>query len=437
MLTRIDLRAPGGTRAACYPVPQLDVAAAVEGIRPDRRGGPRAWAPRRSARRRARFDGVEPHRRCGSPPRRSPRRRAALDPAVRAALLESIEPGPARARRPAPHRRHHPGGAGRHGHRALGAGRPGRPVRAGRPGGLPVQRGDERGAGPGRRVERIAVASPPQKDTGLPTPGCSPRARCSASTRSTRSAAPRRSRCSRYGAGTACAPVNLVTGPGNIDVAAAKRLLDGRIGIDAEAGPTEIAILADDTADPVYVAADLISQAEHDPLAAASGHRLARWPTRSTRSWRPRSPPTKHRERITAALSGGKQSGDRAGRRPRRRHSHRQRVRGRAPGDPDRSMPAVVARAGPQRRRDLRGRRSRRCRWATTAPAPTTCCPPAAAPGTPPGLSVQTFLRGVHVDRVRRGGAARGRRRTWSTLADAEDLPAHGAGRSAAAVRRR
>ena len=62
---------------------------------------------------------------------------------------------------------------------------------------------------------------------------------------------------------------SLVTGPGNIYVAAAKRLLKGVIGIDAEAGPTEIAILADDTADPAHVAADLVSQAEHDPLAAS------------------------------------------------------------------------------------------------------------------------------------------------------------------------
>lgn len=64
-------------------------------------------------------------------------------------------------------------------------------------------------------------------------------------------------------------PVDLVTGPGNVYVAAAKRLLRGVIGIDAEAGPTEIAILADAGADPVHVAADLISQAEHDPLAAS------------------------------------------------------------------------------------------------------------------------------------------------------------------------
>jgi histidinol dehydrogenase len=65
-----------------------------------------------------------------------------------------------------------------------------------------------------------------------------------------------------------CPPVDMVTGPGNVYVAAAKRLLKGHIGIDAEAGPTEIAVLADDTADPVHVAADLVSQAEHDPLAA-------------------------------------------------------------------------------------------------------------------------------------------------------------------------
>jgi histidinol dehydrogenase len=66
-----------------------------------------------------------------------------------------------------------------------------------------------------------------------------------------------------------CARVDLVTGPGNIYVVTAKRLLKGRVGIDSEAGPTEIAILADDTAEAAFVAADLISQAEHDPLAAA------------------------------------------------------------------------------------------------------------------------------------------------------------------------
>ena len=64
-------------------------------------------------------------------------------------------------------------------------------------------------------------------------------------------------------------PVAMVTGPGNIFVAAAKRQLRGVIGIDSEAGPTEILIIADQTANPEFVAADLISQAEHDPNAAA------------------------------------------------------------------------------------------------------------------------------------------------------------------------
>ena len=71
-----------------------------------------------------------------------------------------------------------------------------------------------------------------------------------------------------YGAGP-CRRVDLVTGPGSIWTVSAKRLLKGVVGIDSEAGPTEIAVLADDSADPVHVAADLLSQAEHDPLAAA------------------------------------------------------------------------------------------------------------------------------------------------------------------------
>ena len=64
-------------------------------------------------------------------------------------------------------------------------------------------------------------------------------------------------------------PVDMITGPGNIFVTAAKRLVRGLVGTDAEAGPTEIAVLADESAKPVYVAYDLISQAEHDPMAAS------------------------------------------------------------------------------------------------------------------------------------------------------------------------
>jgi histidinol dehydrogenase len=106
-----------------------------------------------------------------------------------------------------------------------------------------------------------------------------------------------------------CRPVDLVTGPGNIYVVAAKRLLKGRIGIDSEAGPTEIAILADDTADPVHVAADLISQAEHDPMAASvlvtPSEGLAEQVERELES---QVAATRHAERITTALAG-EQSG--------------------------------------------------------------------------------------------------------------------------------
>ena len=72
-----------------------------------------------------------------------------------------------------------------------------------------------------------------------------------------------------YGVKDLCDKCDLVTGPGNIYVAAAKRALRGVIGIDSEAGPTEIAIIADESADAAEVASDLISQAEHDSLAAS------------------------------------------------------------------------------------------------------------------------------------------------------------------------
>jgi histidinol dehydrogenase len=111
-----------------------------------------------------------------------------------------------------------------------------------------------------------------------------------------------------YGAGP-CRRVDLVTGPGNIYTVSAKRLLKGVVGIDAEAGPTEIAILADETADAAFVAADLISQAEHDPLAASvlvtDSLTLA---DDVERELDKQVPATKHVERIRTAL-GGPQSG--------------------------------------------------------------------------------------------------------------------------------
>ena len=102
-----------------------------------------------------------------------------------------------------------------------------------------------------------------------------------------------------------CEPVDVVTGPGNVYVAAAKRAVRGAVGIDAEAGPTEIAVLADAGADPELVAADLLSQAEHDPnagsvlitdspaLADAVDAALER-----------RTGATRHAGRVRAALTG-------------------------------------------------------------------------------------------------------------------------------------
>lgn len=102
-----------------------------------------------------------------------------------------------------------------------------------------------------------------------------------------------------------CAPVDLVTGPGNIYVAAAKRALRGKIGIDSEAGPTEIAVVADSTAIADEVASDLISQAEHDTIAAAilitDSLALAEDVQLKVSQ---RANRTKHSERITEALSG-------------------------------------------------------------------------------------------------------------------------------------
>jgi histidinol dehydrogenase len=108
-----------------------------------------------------------------------------------------------------------------------------------------------------------------------------------------------------YGVEGVCAPADMVTGPGNIYVAAAKRALRGKIGIDSEAGPTEVAILADEHAVAGEVAADLISQAEHDTIAAAvlvtTSLDLAR---NVERELNRQTAATKHSDRIFTALSG-------------------------------------------------------------------------------------------------------------------------------------
>ncbi|MDN4644167.1 histidinol dehydrogenase [Arthrobacter sp. PsM3] len=100
-------------------------------------------------------------------------------------------------------------------------------------------------------------------------------------------------------------PVDVVTGPGNVFVATAKRLVKGDVGIDSEAGTTEIAILADATAQPRLVAADLISQAEHDPKAASVLITDSEDLTAAVRVELDRlAAATKHGARVREALSG-------------------------------------------------------------------------------------------------------------------------------------
>jgi histidinol dehydrogenase len=220
-----------------------------------------------------------------------------------------------------------------------------------------------------------------------------------------------------------CEPVSLVTGPGNIWVVAAKRLLKGLIGIDAEAGPTEIAVLADETADAEHVAADLVSQAEHDPLAAAvlvtDSAQLADAVAQALLA---RVARTKHSERIASALAG-------------------QQSRIVLVDDLDAGLDVVNAYAaehleiqtrdasavapGSATRAPSSSARTRRCRWATTPPGSNHVLPTAGCAAHSSGLSVQSFLRGIHVVEYDES-ALRDVAPHVVTLAEAEDLPAHG-----------
>ena len=156
------------------------------------------------------------------------------------------------------------------------------------------------------KVQSIAVASPPQKDHGgLPHPTILATCALLGITEVYAVGGAQAIALFAYGMKDLCEKCDMVTGPGNIYVAAAKRALRGVIGIDSEAGPTEIAILADETADARNVAADLISQAEHDVIAAAVlvtpslalAEAVEKELARQIKL-------TKHSERITTALSG-------------------------------------------------------------------------------------------------------------------------------------
>jgi len=154
----------------------------------------------------------------------------------------------------------------------------------------------------------IAVTSPPQRETGLPHPNIMALCHLLGVDEVYAVGSAWAIAMFAHGVPDVCPAVDMIVGPGNIYVVAAKRLVRGLVGIDAEAGPTEIAIVADDTADPAFVAADLISQAEHDPLA---GSVLITDSERLTEAVQAeltrRAPLTTHAERIATAL-GGEQS---------------------------------------------------------------------------------------------------------------------------------
>ncbi|MCX6449959.1 MAG: histidinol dehydrogenase [Actinobacteria bacterium] len=155
-------------------------------------------------------------------------------------------------------------------------------------------------------VTSIALASPPQKENnGLPNSIILATCQLLGVTEVYAVGGAQAIAMFAYGVKNLCASADLVTGPGNIYVAAAKRSLRGLIGIDSEAGPTEIAILADDSALAIDVAADLISQAEHDEMAAAvlvtdSKDLIAKVVEQLVIQ----VDKTKHKERVKAALSG-------------------------------------------------------------------------------------------------------------------------------------
>jgi histidinol dehydrogenase len=229
--------------------------------------------------------------------------------------------------------------------------------------------------------------------------------------------------------GSELAPVDMITGPGNIYVTAAKRLCRSRVGIDAEAGPTEIAILADHTADPAHVAADLISQAEHDEMAASvlvtPSSDLA---DATEAELATQLATTVHRQRVTTALSGRQSAiilvddldaGIRTVNSYAAEHLEIQTIDAEKVAVQIRSAGAIFVGAySPVSLGDY-------CAGSNHV------LPTAGSARYSSGLSVQTFLRGIHVVDYTEA-ALKDVSGHVVTLAKAEDLPAHGE-----AVRRR
>lgn len=229
--------------------------------------------------------------------------------------------------------------------------------------------------------------------------------------------------------GAELAPVDMITGPGNIYVTAAKRICRSQVGIDSEAGPTEIAILADDTADPVHVAADLISQAEHDVMAASvlvtDSVELAAAVDAELGA---QLVTTKHRERVSEALNGPQSgivlvddidTGVRVVNAYAAEHLEIQTADASGVAARIRSAGAIFV--GPWSPVSL----GDYCAGSNHV-LPTAGCARHSS-----GLSVQTFLRGIHVIDYSEA-ALKDVAGHVITLANAEDLPAHGE-----AVRRR
>ena len=274
------------------------------------------------------------------------------------------------------------------------------------------------------KVQSIAVASPPQKEFGgLPHPTILATCALLGITEVYAVGGAQAIALFAYGMDGVCEKCDLVTGPGNIYGAAAKRALRGIIGIDSEAGPTEIAILADSTAIAADVAADLISQAEHDVIAAAllvtDSPELA---SAVEAELIVRVGTTKHSERIKTALSGVQsaialvdsiEQGLDVVNAYAAEHLEIQTRNARSDAAKIRNAGAVfIGRFTPVSLGDYSA--------GSNHVLPTGGCACHSS-----GLSVQTFLRGLHF--IEYGQKAfTDIVDTVVTLANAEDLPAHG-----------
>jgi histidinol dehydrogenase len=279
------------------------------------------------------------------------------------------------------------------------------------------------------QVASIAVASPPQKEFGgLPHPTILATCALLGIEEVYAIGGAQAIALFAYGMEDVCDKCDVVTGPGNIYVAAAKRALRGIIGIDSEAGPTEIAILADDSADPVNVAADLISQAEHDVIAAAvlitDSPELAQAVEVELKR---QVPLTKHSDRITTALSGIQSAIALV-------------------NDIEQGLDVVNAYAAEHLEIHTRNARrdSAKVRNAGAvfigpftpvslgdySAGSNHVLPTGGCACHSSGLSVATFLRGLHFIEYDEK-AFRDIAQTVITLAEAEDLPAHGQAMSA------